>query len=764
MKHRFEFNRTHLALALSSTLLIQPKLVFADTSDSGPTLKTVVVQGQTDDTARPDVGDAHKETAAVSKGTLTKAQLEKFVGLDSAATGALKYLPGVHSSGGDNSGITEGGLNIRGFSQDQLGFVRDGIPLNDPQFLTPHADFMGDPENYESVSVLYGSSSINAPTLTASGGSVQIRSVAPTREAGVLFKQNVGSDNLLRTFARVNTGEHDGFSAWFSVSRTTADLWDDSDGKLSSNRYEGNLQYEWGNGNRINALFSSFLMRTNSYKNPTLAEYRSSNYDSGFPQAAYPTRGGGTNGQADSTIPGASAAASRADFKIQTYALNGLFNLSDNVQLKVDPYFVRVTDGTAAVAVVPVSELSTGSDLNGDGDTLDPMVTGALSVYPTQYRIGSTNSLDITLNDAHTLQLGWWTDYTHAANQMPVIEIKGNGKPASIDGSTPLRDANGNPVYFTDQHNEITTQKLWVQDTWDITHDLSLIGGLAWQTTQLKGDDRLTGFRDSVEYNRFLPSLSLNYQLDGQNQLYYNTTSNMRVPAVASVYGRSDGSAKQKPELTWNQEIGWRYSTDNLLVSAALFYDRFKDRQASFEQLTGVTSYFNAGDVTTKGLELSINGLLPGNFNYFGSWTYLRSTQSDDYSAGGQTLDTSGKQLYDTPKQLLSAGLGYDDQTFYANFLGRHTGSFYGDLANSERIGGYTVFDANLGYRLKNLSPALKQTTLTLNLNNVFNKQYLAGVKAGSVSANPDDGSFYTAPTYFRGAPRALVAGVAVEF
>lgn len=762
MKHARDFRLKPLVIALSSALLFNAEVALSDESNSAGniTLSTVTVQGQSQET---QVGDARKEVAPVSRGTLTKSQLEKFVGLDSAVTGALKYLPGVHVSGGDNSGITEGGLNIRGFSQDQIGFVRDGIPLNDPQFLTPHADFMGDPENYESVSVLYGSSSINAPTLTASGGSVLIKSVAPTRESGLLVKQNVGSDSLFRTFARVNTGEVNGFSAWLSASRTTADLWDNSGGELSSNRYEGNLQYEW-DGNRINGLFSSFLMRTNSYNHPTLAEYRANKYDQGYPRDIYPTKGNGTNGVPDVTVPGQSAAASRADFKIQTYALNGLFNLSDKVQLKVDPYFVRVTDGTAAVAVVPVNENKVNADLNGDGDSIDPLVTGALSVYPTQYRIGSTNTLDFLVNDDHTLQLGLWTDYTHARNQFPVVEIKSNGKPAGIDGSHKLRDGNGNAIYFTDQRNEITTQKLWVQDTWDITSQLVLTGGLAWQHTQNKGDDRLSGFDDSPDYNRFLPSLSLSYQLDPQQQLYYNTTSNMRTPAVASVYGQANGGDKQKPEVTWNQEIGWRYSTDDVLLSAALFYDRFKDRQAAFEEVSGVTSYFNAGDVTTKGLELSLNGLLPANFNYFASWTYLRSTQDDDYSAGGTSLDTRGNQLYDTPRNLFSAGIGYDNQTFYANFLGRHTGSFYGDLANNEKIGGYTVFDANLGYRLKDLGSALKETTLTLNLNNVFDKHYLSGVNSGTVSADPADGDFYGAPKYYKGAPRALVAGISVSF
>jgi iron complex outermembrane receptor protein len=748
-----------LAISISGTLLIS---AHAMAQSDGSVLDTVVVQGQNQST-ETYIGDTKKEKAPESKATLSKGQLEKFAGLDSAVTGALKYLPGVHVSGGDSSGITEGSLNIRGFSQDQLGFTRDGIPLNDPQFLTPHADFLGDPENYESVSVIYGSASINAPTLTASGGSVEIKSVAPTKESGVLYKQSIGSNNLYRSFVRVNTGELNGFSAWLSGSRTTSDLWDDTDGKLSSDRYEGNLQYKWGDGNQINALFSSFLMRTNSYQSPTLAQYRANAYDSGYPTTAYPTLGG-TNGVTDITVPGSSAQNSRADFKIQTYGLNGLFNLSDKVQLKINPYFIRVTDGTASIATAAVNERTLGNDINHDGDTLDTVVPASLQLLPSQYRIGSTNSLDFTLNNSNILQVGLWTDYTHASNQFIFVPIKGNGKPASIDGSNPIRDVNGNTVYATDQRNQITTQKLWVQDTWNINSALALTAGLAWQHTQLKGDNQLTGYQNSEDYNRFLPSLSLNYQLDQHNQLYYNSTSNMRVPAVASVYGGVDNGAKQKAELTWNQEIGWRYSTDNILLSAAVFYDRFKDRQAAYEQLTGVTSYFNAGNVISKGLELAANGKLPGNFNYFGSWTFLRSTQESDYSAGGATADTKGNQLYDTPRQLLSAGIGYDNQAFYANFLGRHTGSYYGDLANNEKIGGYTIFDLNLGYRFKELVSGLKETTVSLNANNLFDRQYLSGVKAGTIDANASDTNFYGAPTYYKGQPRSLVASLTVGF
>jgi len=210
--------------------------------------------------------------------------------------------------------------------------------------------------------------------------------------------------------------------------------------------------------------------------------------------------------------------------------------------------------------------------------------------------------------------------------------------------------------------------------------------------------------------------------------------------------------------------LGWRYSTDNTLVSAALFYDKFKDRQAAYQQLTGVTSYFNAGNVTTKGLELAVNGKLPANFNYFSSFSLLSSTQDSDYTAGGLTADTKGNQLFDAPRRLLSAGVGYDNEAFYANFLGRYTGSYYGDLENSQKIGGYTVFDLNLGYRFKDLVSGLKETTVSLNANNLFDKQYLSGVKSGTINADPSNPNFYGAPQYYKGQPRSLVASLTVGF
>ncbi len=756
----------HICFSIAAIIAASSSPAIADDADAASApdsaSSAIIVTGEQ---KRAVVADAAAQVLPQSRTTLTDVQLTKLVGLDSAVTGALKFVPGVHFGGGDGSGITEGTFSIRGFSGDQIGFSRDGVPLNDPIFLTPHADFFGDPDNYGLVEVIYGSSSINSPSFTSSGGSVEITTIAPTEKAGAVLKQGFGRDSLSRSFARVNTGKHGAFSGWVSASYTDGDLWTQGGGQVKARRYEGYLRIDLGNDNVINLIGSDFKMRTNSYRNLTLAQWNSLPWDVGHPDVAFPTAGG-TNGVTDILpVTSSSLNLSRADFAIQTYGINGDFHPSDSIRLRIDPYYVRVTHGVASVAATSLPESLLGVDLSGDGDLLDVRPVG-LGVYPTQHRLGGTVRADFDLGRGNSIQLGGWYDHVRGDYEMLLQPIKANGAPASRTGSVRIRDVNGNPYNFTDQRNEIETQKIWVEGHSNFAPGWNAVLGLAYQDTQLKGSNvagLFTGsaFSRSYHYRRLLPSFSLSYQADDRLQFYYNTTSNMRVPAVASLYERS-ATSKQKAETTWNQELGARFNTGAILFNAALFYDKFKNRQVSYQVVSGVTSYFNAGDVTTKGLELSANGKLPHHFTYSASWSHVIAKQKDDYSAGGLVADTTGKQLYNTPKNLATASLGYDDERVYFNALLRHTGSFYGDLVNSEKIRSYTVVDLAAGIRFPRLFNAINQATLSVNVNNLFNKHYLSGVYAGSVSATPGD-NFYSAPTYNRGAPRGAFVNLTLD-
>lgn len=557
------------------------------------------------------------------------------------------------------------------------------------------------------------------------------------------------------------------WSAWVSGSNTMGSLWTQGGGELWSRRFEGNLQYEWGAGNRINFIASDFKMHTNSYFHPTLSQYGTEPYDQGYSQAIYPTVGNGTNGQSDILVAsGNSAALQRADFAIQTYALNGLFQLSPSLTLHVDPYYVRVNHGTASVAATSLPESLVGRDLNGDGDLKDIRPV-ALSVYPVQHRLGGTVRADWNITASNHLELGTWIDHVNGRFAMIAQTIGQDGAPVSKSGEGQILDGNGNPLNFTDQHNLISTQKAWLQDSWDFLPGWNLVAGLAWQHSRLRGSNGaglFTGaeYSRTANYSRFLPNASLTLQASKSNQFYYNLNSNMRIPAVASLYQGTNSFEKQKQETTLNQEIGWRYSSPAVLVSAALFLDQFHNRQVSYQVVSGVTSYFNAGDVTTRGVEASVNGKLPYNFTYNLSWTHVAAKQKSDYTTGGLVADTAGKQIYNTPKDLISWGIGYDDSHLYGNILGRYTSGYFGDLENYEKIPPYTIFDLAIGYRIDRPANFLHKIVVSVNVNNLFDNKTLSNVYGGSVSANPSS-PFYAAPTYNRGQPRAVLANLTFE-
>ncbi len=107
------------------------------------------------------------------------------------------------------------------------------------------------------------------------------------------------------------------------------------------------------------------------------------------------------------------------------------------------------------------------------------------------------------------------------------------------------------------------------------------------------------------------------------------------------LYDKGVDSINSKPETSWNHELGWRFTGDDMTVAATLFYMQFKDRQVSSKDVNGDFADINAGSVNNSGLELEWSGLLPHHFNYYTSYTYTKAEQQDDltvYNAGKAIL------------------------------------------------------------------------------------------------------------------------------
>ena len=758
-----KFTRIHLALVAATSMT--QGMVMAETSDVG----TIGVQGK----ATAGGGYMVPEESIKGRSTVTKEALDK-----QAATGnaidKLKYTPGLNISSEDNTGLSGFRFTMRGMNSDQVGMSVDGMPINDSGNYALYSNLLGDPENIDQIFVTQGASESDGPHIGSSGGNIGIVTIRPTKETGAFVKQVVGSNATRKTFARLNTGEINGLSNWLSVSHTEGEMWRGS-GAVRADKVEWNSFFDAGNGNTANLILKYHEQDNNSYSQLTKAQFQQygRKYD---PYPATPSVG--SNGKYNSYY-----ALAQNPFQTFTAVLNTQFKLADNLALSVIPYYYwgngsgvgsssyALNRGSNQGGVFDLGNLPTAAQYNADG-------TPNSGVYyrPSRtqtWRPGITTKLTWDLGD-HSLQFGYWYERARQSQTQPFIPLKSNGKPVDTwpDSNSAIVDANGNTVQGRDRFTVTPAQKVWAQDSWYINPDWTFIAGLAYMNVEREGTNHGSlnerPEKRNQTYNKLLPNAGLKYQLDERDQLFYSLSRNMRVPQNYVLYDKGAGSIDAEPETSWNHELGWRYSGDDMNLAATLFYMDFKNRQVSSRDINGDFADINAGSVVNKGLELEWSGQLPHHFNYYTSYTYTKAEQQDDltvYNAGKPiVLPTSGKQFANVPKNMLAANIGYDDGRFYGTFGGKYTSKLYGDLTNDEAISGRTVFNLGAGIYLPVDKKVVKDATLRLNVDNLFDKKYLDGVYTTKTNAASYSGFRDGDPAYIVGLDRTVTVSLEANF
>ena len=727
-----KFTRIHLALVAATSMT--QGMVMAETSDSD--VGTIGVQGK----ATAGGGYMVPEESIKGRSTVTKEALDK-----QAATGnaidKLKYTPGLNISSEDNTGLSGFRFTMRGMNSDQVGMSVDGMPINDSGNYALYSNLLGDPENIDQIFVTQGAAESDGPHIGSSGGNIGIVTIRPTKETGAFVKQVVGSNATRKTFARLNTGEINGLSNWLSVSHTEGEMWRGS-GAVRADKVEWNSFFDAGNGNTANLILKYHEQDNNSYSQLTKAQFQQygRKYD---PYPATPSVG--SNGKYNSYY-----ALAQNPFQTFTAVLNTQFKLADNLALSVIPYYYW---GNGSGVGSSSYALNRGSNQGGVFDL--------------------TTKLTWDLGD-HSLQFGYWYERARQSQTQPFIPLKSNGKPVDTwpDSNSAIVDANGNTVQGRDRFTVTPAQKVWAQDTWYINPDWTFIAGLAYMNVEREGTNHGSlnerPEKRNQTYNKLLPNAGLKYQLDERDQLFYSVSRNMRVPQNYVLYDKGAGSIDAEPETSWNHELGWRYSGDDMSLAATLFYMDFKNRQVSSRDINGDFADINAGSVVNKGLELEWSGQLPHHFNYYTSYTYTKAEQQDDltvYNAGKPiVLPTSGKQFANVPKNMLAANIGYDDGRFYGTFGGKYTSKLYGDLTNDEAISGRTVFNLGAGIYLPVDKKVVKDATLRLNVDNLFDKKYLDGVYTTKTNAASYSGFRDGDPAYIVGLDRTVTVSLEANF
>ena len=143
----------------------------------------------------------------------------------------IEKLPGVSFQSADSFGSYEWStrISIRGFSQQQLGFTLDGVPLGDMSYGNHnglHISRAISPENIGRVKLSQGAGTLETATASNLGGTLQFFSADPAHEFGVNVALTGGSYSNRRGFVRFESGDFGaGTRAYLAYANQQSDKW-----------------------------------------------------------------------------------------------------------------------------------------------------------------------------------------------------------------------------------------------------------------------------------------------------------------------------------------------------------------------------------------------------------------------------------------------------------------------------------------------------------------------------------------------------------
>jgi len=715
-----------------------------------------------------------------------------------SAQKALNFLPGVSAQSIDALGVNEKSmtLQVRGFNTTHLGYALDGIPLGDGAYNNYNGLSISRAlisENLGRAELATGIAGLAIPSTSNLGGAVTYFSSDPRRDMGLTANATVGSESTKRIFARFDTGEHGGFSAYLSGQYYQYDLFVDQAAynKSTGKQFNGKLMYEF-NGGKITAFAD--ISRTNQASDAYISKDMLARL--GWDQGGYAPNWQGYLDRAYCAVTGPTAPTKCIDSVLpekrsdvtftngqilrddNLYYLAGEFDLTKSLSARVQGYHHK-NKGAGNNWIM-------GWSKQGTADTTDDVPVQIRDTRYTIDRSGVLASLGWEAGFNH-LQAGmWFEDNTSSAARYIWTNVKG---PFSL-----AQYLKGQPD--TAQWVQETHWKTWqfyVQNTMKLLDDALTID-FGFKSTYSKSDARaIDGIAKAappassqfasgrlVAKDNFLPEVGVHWDVAPGHELFASYAENMAMfqggfklgpqsvsQAVWDVQGKT-----LKPETSKSFEGGYRYVSGPLQVSLAAYKVNFNDRLLQYnpcptnqQQNPGCgNSFHNAGGVTSKGAELGVLWKLAPWLSWYNSASYNKSTYDENLNwCTGATCvvkQTAGKQQVDTPKEMFASLLTVTEGGFSGSLMGKYTGKRYYTYTNDQSFGGYTTFDLGLGYRFGDVGP-LKGAKLSLNVTNLTNKRYATNFDSSVFAPDDAPGSIVV---FHASAPRQVFGSLSFGF
>lgn len=177
-------------------------------------------------------------------------------------------------------------------------------------------------------------------------------------------------------------------------------------------------------------------------------------------------------------------------------------------------------------------------------------------------------------------------------------------------------------------------------------------------------------------------------------------------------------------------EIGLKYEPNgwNALFTLSVF--QLTQQNVLTPDPLNTTFQVQTGEIEIRGIEFESKVDLKHGFALYGGLAWLDSeiTRSNDAA-------TRGNYVMNAPDLVTSLWLDYTVQAGPLAGLGagagvRYVSQRYGDNANDFHLPTYTLFDMAVRYDLRNVHSSLKGTAVSLRVNNIADKVYVAKASA----------------------------------
>lgn len=305
----------------------------------------------------------------------------------------------------------------------------------------------------------------------------------------------------------------------------------------------------------------------------------------------------------------------------------------------------------------------------------------------------------------------------HLKSNSPFTDSVTNGQP--LDPYHPAPGDFASNSAYRDQFKTTTKQmSVFAENRLQLSERWSLVSGVRRDYAHIDRDDLVKNERDDKTLTGNNWKAGLVFAVTPDTSVYGQySTSTDGVGGLISLSKSQQqfdlSSAKQTEiglkQAFWDQRGEWTLAAYHI-VKKKLLTD--VPGEPSQKQQVGQQS--------SNGLEASLELQLPHAWQLQANAAMVRA-QYDDFKqdVNGVQVSRDGKRPVDVPRRTANLWLGKainDDLRAGAGV--RYVDARYADMANRNELPSYTVVDANLSWK------ALPNTTLGLQLNNLFDRQY----------------------------------------